>query len=284
MSLRSALDRDALGIPSGARGPEGLSMHRVWVGCALFVGLLTCTLFVGLLGTSSPRALTASLHPTDPPENKATPAQVQLDVVVAKVRGSRMSGMSFGQFSPRETHLFLKSLNAMKSFGLAKIIAEPRLVTLSGREARFLDGGQQAIPVPAGLGQVGIQFEELGTRLNMLPIVQTDGKIHLEAEVEVSKDDPEASTEINGTTVPGCTTARTRTTVELKPGETLLIGGLLAFRIEREEREKGGTIRTLTRLPVLGPYFEELLDGAATLVLITPTLDSPAPMDRAGSS
>ena len=59
-------------------------------------------------------------------------------------------------------------------------------MTLSGRPASFLVGGEQAVPVPAGLGQVGVQFEEFGTRLNFLPIVLGNGKIHLEVEPEVS--------------------------------------------------------------------------------------------------
>ena len=59
---------------------------------------------------------------------------------------------------------------------MTKILAEPRLVTISGKPASFLSGGEQAVPVPAGLGQVGVQFEEFGTRLNFLPIVLGDGR------------------------------------------------------------------------------------------------------------
>src|SRR5271154_5710711 len=60
----------------------------------------------------------------------------------------------------------LTFLEALKQEGVAKVLTEPRIVTLSGRPASYLVGGEQAIPVPAGLGQVGVQFEEFGTRLN----------------------------------------------------------------------------------------------------------------------
>src|SRR5262249_14866505 len=70
-------------------------------------------------------------------------------------------------------------LQALREENVLKLMAEPRLVTLSGRPASFLSGGEQAVPVPAGLGQVGVQFEEFGTRLNFLPIVLGNGKIHL---------------------------------------------------------------------------------------------------------
>src|SRR5262249_56911017 len=91
----------------------------------------------------------------------------------------------------------------------------------------FLDGGEQAIPVPAGLGQVGVQFEEFGTRLSFVPIVIGDGRIRLEVEPEVSNLDPAAGTTIQGTTVPGRTTQRVHTTVELEDGQTFVIGGLI---------------------------------------------------------
>ena len=55
-------------------------------------------------------------------------------------------------------------LQLLREENLAKVIAEPSLTTLSGRPANFVSGGEQAIPVPAGLGQVGVQFEEFGTR------------------------------------------------------------------------------------------------------------------------
>src|SRR5258708_10189351 len=51
---------------------------------------------------------------------------------------------------------FLAFLQALRDEQIVKLLAEPRLVTLSGRQASFLDGGEQAIPVPAGLGQVGV--------------------------------------------------------------------------------------------------------------------------------
>src|SRR5262249_35136129 len=137
---------------------------------------------------------------------------------------------------------FLAFLQALKDENLAKLLAEPRLVTLSGRPASFLSGGEQAIPVPAGLGQVGVQFEEFGTRLNFLPIVLGNGRIHLEVEPEVSQLDAASGTNIQGTVVPGRVTQRVHTTVELEDGQTFVIGGLI-------QHELAGTTR---KVPVLG--------------------------------
>src|SRR5207302_7365385 len=99
------------------------------------------------------------------------------------------------------TYCFLGSLQALRNEQVGKLMAEPRLVTLSGRPASFLAGGEQAIPVPAGLGQIGVQFEEFGVRLNFIPIVLGNGKIHLEVEPEVSSLNPAFGTALNGVVV-----------------------------------------------------------------------------------
>ena len=122
---------------------------------------------------------------------------------------------------------FLGFLQALRDENVVKSIAEPTMTTMSGRPASFLVGGEQAIPVPAGLGQVGVQFEEFGTRLNFVPIVLGNGKIHLEVEPEVSSLNAANGTSINGTVVPGRTTNRVNTTVELEDGQTFVIGGLI---------------------------------------------------------
>jgi len=145
---------------------------------------------------------------------------------------------------------------------------------MSGRQASFLDGGEQAIPVPAGLGQVGIQFEEFGTRLNFIPIVLGNGRIHLEVEPEVSVLNPDSGTTISGATVPGRTTQRVRTTVEIESGQTLVIGGLIQHRL------LGTTTKTpvLGELPIVGAFFSFKRfteTESELLVVVTPHLVDP---------
>lgn len=162
-------------------------------------------------------------------------------------------------------------LQALRDEGLVKTLAEPRLVTLSGRPASFLAGGEQPIPVPAGLGQVGIQFTEFGTRLNFLPIVLGNGKIHLEVEPEVSNLDPAIGTTIQGTVVPGRNTSRVNTTVQLEPGQTFVIGGLIQHEVRALDRKTP----ILGDIPFLGTMFsskgfdEQELE---LVVLVTPHL------------
>jgi pilus assembly protein CpaC len=169
---------------------------------------------------------------------------------------------------------FLAVLQALRDENVVKLLAEPRLVTLSGRQASFLDGGEQAVPVPAGLGQVGVQFEEFGTRLSFVPIVLGDGRIRLEVEPEVSNLDPAAGTTIQGTTVPGRATQRVHTTVELEDGQTFLIGGLIQNTI-RGSTEK---VPILGDLPFLGAAFSsKAFEEVETelVVMVTPHLVDP---------
>jgi pilus assembly protein CpaC len=169
---------------------------------------------------------------------------------------------------------FVGFLQALRDENIVKLLAEPRLLTLSGRQASFLSGGEQAIPVPAGLGQVGVQFEEFGTRLSFVPIVLGDGRIRLEVEPEVSNLDPAAGTTIQGTNVPGRTTQRVHTTVELEDGQTFVIGGL----IQNDIRGTTQKVPLLGDLPFIGVAFSsKAFEETETelVIMVTPHLVDP---------
>ncbi len=175
---------------------------------------------------------------------------------------------------------FFGLLQALRNENLIKVLAEPTLVTLSGKSASFISGGEQAIPVPAGLGQVGVQFEEFGTRLNFLPILLGDGKIWIEVEPEISDLNPAFGTVINGTSVPGRSTQRVHTTVMLEPGQTFVIGGL----IERRVTAATAKVPVIGELPFIGAAFSaKSFDETETelLISVTPYLVDPQSCDQA---
>lgn len=176
------------------------------------------------------------------------------------------ANLFLGLFNSKQD--FFGLLQALRNESLIKIMAEPTLITLSGKSASFISGGEQAIPVPAGLGQVGVQFEEFGTRLNFLPIVLGDGRIWLEVEPERSDLNPAFGTVINGTSVPGRSTQRIHTTVMLEPGQTFVLGGLI------ERRVLASTVKVpiVGDLPFIGAAFSaKSYDESETELLITVT-------------
>jgi pilus assembly protein CpaC len=187
---------------------------------------------------------------------------------ISAVNGAPIN-VFFAVFDPEQD--FFGLLQALRDEALVKLQSFPKVVVMSGRQVSFLSGGEQAVPVPAGLGQVGVQFEEFGTRLNALPIVLGNGKIHLDLEPEVSSLDEAAGTSIGGTVVAGRTTQRLRTTVELESGQTLCLAGFIQTAVSGSTRK----VPILGDLPFVGAAFsrKQFAEVEEELViLVTPRL------------
>ena len=80
-------------------------------------------------------------------------------------------------------------INALEQKGIARSLAEPNLVALSGDTASFLAGGEYPIPVAGTLGQVTVDYKKYGVGLAFTPTVLSDGLINLKIEPEVSQID-----------------------------------------------------------------------------------------------
>jgi pilus assembly protein CpaC len=169
------------------------------------------------------------------------------------------------------SHGFMAFLQALRLENVSKSLAQPTLSTMSGTPGSFLVGGEQAVPVPAGLGQVGVQFEEFGTRLNYLPVVLGNGRIRLEIEPEVSSLSNANGTIIQGTAVPGRITNRTHVTVELETGQSFVIGGLIQHTVTGSTNK----VPILGDLPFTGALFRSVSyteEEDEVVILITPHL------------
>jgi Flp pilus assembly secretin CpaC len=204
----------------------------------------------------SPVEAPAETSPAPPAANSADRvSQVQLDVVVARVARGKTRALGLENLPNCRMTLatenaalrggvlgssadLLARLHALEKKNLAKVLAQPKLITLSGNPANFLDGGEQAVPIPEGLGSVGVQFEEFGTRLNFLPIVLGNGKIHLEVEAEIR-----APRNV-GPIIPRAVRCGT---AEMESGQTFVLGGL------EEMTGKGDTELVLMVTPRVVP-------------------------------
>jgi pilus assembly protein CpaC len=173
---------------------------------------------------------------------------------------------------------FLSALRFLEDEGLARILAEPRLVTQSGQEASFLAGGEFPIPVPDEDG-ITIEFREFGVALRFTPVVMSDGKISLRVAPSVS-DIASTSTipaAISGEyyNVPNLTTRKLETTVQLYDGQTLALAGLLQDNL----RESVSKIPGLGDLPIIGALFRSTTysqDKTDLLIAVTPHLVKPS--------
>jgi pilus assembly protein CpaC len=163
-------------------------------------------------------------------------------------------------------------IQALREESMAKLLAEPKLVTLSGRPAHFLSGGQQAILSPSGgLGGPGVAFRDVGTEIDFLPIVLGNGRIYLEvAPVVRSVNNGRGITTAFGF-VPGFDEQSARTAIELEPGQTMAIGGL----IQTEEGAESERIPVLGDLPYVGTLFSRVSyteQEQEMVILVTPHL------------
>lgn len=154
---------------------------------------------------------------------------------------SNVGNGSSAQFSLNPT------IQGIISNGRARILAEPTLVTISGERAAFLAGGE--IPITqqiatAGAALQSITFEPFGMRINMIPVLQENGTINLQIAPEERVISQALAFTVPGSNsvIPGFTTRKSQTIVELKPGQELYLAGLVSSNNGRE----------LSKLPMLG--------------------------------
>ncbi|MEX0938309.1 MAG: pilus assembly protein N-terminal domain-containing protein [Pirellulales bacterium] len=165
---------------------------------------------------------------------------------------------------------FFGFLEALRSNNIAKVLAEPRLTTVSGRPASFHVGGEIAILVAqGGLGGVDTQFEPFGTQIDFVPLVLGNGNIRLEVRPRVREVDDSLGAFLDGTQVPGFRTREVDTAVEMKAGQTLALAGLIQSRTEASSR----SVPFLGELPWIGAAFrrvEEEINEVELLILVRP--------------
>lgn len=177
--------------------------------------------------------------------------------------------LRFGVMNGANT--FTGLIEALRQNNLVKVLSEPTLVTMSGRPASFLVGGEFPILVPAGIANATIEFKEFGTRVDFVPIVLGDGRLRLEVRPVVSEIDESRSVTVNSFTVPGLRTRRVDTGVEMEAGQTLALAGLLQ---ERTEIENKG-VPWIADVPYLGAAFrrvQEEVNEIELLIMVTPEI------------
>jgi pilus assembly protein CpaC len=169
---------------------------------------------------------------------------------------------------------FLAALDLAEDQGLATTLANPNLTALSGETASFLAGGEIPIPLSTGLGAVSVEYKQYGVSLAFTPTVLADGRISMRVRPEVSQLDNAASVKLDGYTIPGVSTRRAETTVELGSGQSFMIGGLLS-------NTSGNSINKapfLGDLPILGNLFKSTKFNRSEtelVIVVTPYLVHP---------
>ena len=170
-------------------------------------------------------------------------------------------------------------LRAFSTHGYGKILAEPTLVTISGRPATFLAGGEFAVPTAVGvdgIGSTSTTFRGFGTQLSFTPTVVDKDLIRLQVSPSFSTLNTDAT--VNG--IPGLNSRSVDTTVDLREGQWLAIAGL----IQDEQGGQKSEVPFLRRIPGVRHLFASQntsRDETELVVLVSPQLIHPLDADEA---
>ncbi|WP_442481637.1 pilus assembly protein N-terminal domain-containing protein [Aeoliella sp. SH292] len=186
---------------------------------------------------------------------------------ITTVTGEGGATVEFGILSGNNA--FFGLLKALQDNGIAKILAEPRIVAVSGRASQFLEGGEIPVPVPQSLGTTTIEYKPYGTQVDFLPIVLGNGNIRLEVRPKVSDLDYATAIPLAGYEVPGFKVRQADTAVEMQAGQTFALAGL----IQQRSRSVSRGLPWVKDVPVLGVPFRrtiEEIEEIELLILVTP--------------
>lgn len=188
--------------------------------------------------------------------------------------GSTTNGFSV-TYSPER---FKATLRLLESNGLARVLARPSLVAMSGQSARFLAGGEIPVPVSGGLGTQNVDYKPFGIGLTVSPTVLAANRIALKVAPEASELDYSNAITIGSgdtaTLMPAIRTRRADTMVELGDGESFIISGL----VSRQTMANVDKVPLLGDLPIIGTFFRSISysrEERELVILVTPHLIHP---------
>jgi pilus assembly protein CpaC len=177
------------------------------------------------------------------------------------------------------------ALKALESKNLLEMLAEPTVPAINGKAASFVAGGEFPFPMvqPGSGGAISLQWREYGVRLNFLPVITPRGTIRLQVAPEVSSLDYTHAVSVQGFTVPGISTRRVRTEIELDSGQSFVIAGL----IDNQASESFSKIPGIGDIPILGKLFQSKVvtrNNAELLVVVSPEIVRPIPAGQTAPS
>jgi pilus assembly protein CpaC len=175
------------------------------------------------------------------------------------------------------------TIKALQEQNVLEILAEPNLMTESGKDASFLAGGEFPFPIlqstggSGGFAGITIQFKEFGVRLNFTPTLTPDGMIHLKVKPEVSSLDFTNALTLQGFVIPALATNRVESEMDLQDGQSFAIAGLLDNRTTEQLQKVPG----IGDIPIIGKLFQSRNINKSKnelLVVVTPRIVHPNPV------
>ena len=187
---------------------------------------------------------------------------------------NHLNPRSFGQlgtFNPVNGQL-----DALIKNGAGRILSKPNMVTISGEKASILVGGEIPLPVAYDNNKITYEYKEYGIKLNVEPVVNSEGLINIKVIAEVSSLDWSSAYKFvgGGFSIPAVKKNKAETLVALASGQTMAIGGLLTSTQSTDFNK----VPLLGDLPVIGALFTSksfTKSETELIILLTPTIVDP---------
>ncbi len=138
-------------------------------------------------------------------------------------------GLSSGSQILDKSSAFFNVFDALQQKRIARVLAEPSMVVVSGRSAQFRVGGELALPAPAG-GANAVEYKFCGSEIDVLAVAKGENRVVINLRANLSELDESRSIEVGGMRMPSISQRQIDTSVELELGQTMLLSGLLESR------------------------------------------------------
>jgi pilus assembly protein CpaC len=190
--------------------------------------------------------------------------------------------LRFGKSDTAETSLSA-AVDVLVSSGIATIVQETVLATVSGEAANFAVGGE--IPIPRFISDAEggaaqnfqLDYKFIGTNLSFTPMVAPGNKLRLLIDSTISAADGTVAT-VNGNSFPNLSSRSFRTNVELEDAQPFVIAGV----------SRSNTVGNLRRPRASGlsravdtVFGTDSVSGTSQelLVIVTPLLTERKPVE-----
>lgn len=168
-------------------------------------------------------------------------------------------------------------VDALVTNGLAKILSQPNMITLSGDKANIMVGGQIPIPVALNDNRIAIEWKDYGIKMEIAPEVNAEKLIQSKIKAEVSTLDwtDEHKIELGvGMKIPPIKLRKAETAIAMSSGQTMAIGGLISSEVTKDVYK----VPLLGDIPILGNLFKSASFSRGeteVIILVTPTIVNP---------
>lgn len=181
--------------------------------------------------------------------------------------GSGLGGVSFTVTS--EDFNFL--VRALQVDGRLEVLSRPALLVQDNEEANIKVGERVPVVTQIAVSGVGtvtpsVTYEDVGVNLEVTPIINPDGFVNMEIAPEISALGVSSVSIGGGVTLPVFTQRRAETSVTVKDGESIIIGGLITSRTSETENK----VPVLGDIPLVGLAFRSTVrqDSKTELLMV----------------